>query len=331
MEPTRTITFDQVESLYERARFLYAEKKAALAPYWPEIQETWTKLLASEDGIFRFNYKSKADSLSSSICIAQYCDRTWMIQHAVGVHDPGGVLGNLLDVCQWAVDNPRCDHVRFLYRPTNKWPNLIFGQLMPKLREGSYEHHVYHYYTGNLTQAIPLNSRAGLSIEYLEPAEYKNFEFAAEKHHSSLLIDSKGLRASDISMQYASRKYALVGLTRQREILVARQDGQIIGYSAMDCSSLGINLSFLLNAFTPTMFTEDPVAEQNLVAGSVNHYLAKGRRFVVGLSESDNQISFTNAGLNTTKQYAEMIIATEGNFARAVEHFRDYYQGIGVR
>jgi hypothetical protein len=331
MEATQPLTFDQVESLYERAGFLYPEKKAALEPFWAEIRHTWRKLLNSPNGIFRFNYRTRGDRPSSSICTAQYCDRTWMIQHAVGVHDSGGVLGNLLDVCGWALENPRCDYVRFLYRPTNRWPSLIFGQLTPKLREGSFENHLYHYYTGTITEAVPLCPRPGLTIEYLEPAAYESFEFAAAKHHSSVLIDAKGLRAGSIPIGYASLKYEMAGLTRQREILVASQDGRVIGYSLMEYSSLGINLSFLLNAFTTTMFTKKPEAEQNLVAASMNHYRSKGRRFVVALTESEDQGPFRNAGLNTTKQYAEMIIATEGNFARAVEHFKNYYRGIGGR
>ncbi len=331
MEAAKTITFGQVESLYDRAGFLYPEKRAALSLQWSEIEDTWTKMLTSSNGIFRFKFRTKSEKLSSSICIVQYCDRTWMIQHAVGVHDSGGVLGNLLDVSQWAADYSQCDYVRFLYRPTNKWPSRIFGQLTPKLREGSFENHVYHYYTGTVTQTIPLISRAGFTIEYLEPTAYEIFELAAKQHHSALLIDAKGLRVSDISMAYASHKYALAGLTRQRDFLLAKQDGQIVGYSLLDYSSLGINLSLLLNAFTPVMFTDDPLAERNLVAASVNHYLDKGRHFVVALSESDRQLAFKDAGLSSTKQYAEMIISTESNFSRAVGHFREYYQGIGAR
>jgi hypothetical protein len=331
VEAQKNLTFEQVESLYARAGFLYPEKKAALSPHWSEVQDTWQKMLASEDGIFRFHFRSKSEVPSSSICIVQYCDRTWMIQHAVGVHDPSGVLGNLLEVSQWAADNPRCDYVRFLYRPTNKWPSLIFGQLTPKLRDGSYENHVYHYYTGTVTETIPLIPRSGFTIEYLEPRAYETFERSLKEHHSDLLIDAKGLRVSDISMAYASRKYALAGLTRQRDILLAKQDGRIVGYSLLDYSSLGINLSFLLNAFTPVMFSDDPLAERNLVAASTNHYVSKGRQFVVALSESDRQLPFNDAGLSTAKQYAEMIIATEGNFSRAIGHFREYYRGMGAR
>jgi hypothetical protein len=328
METTESITFEQVESLYERARFIYPEKKTALSPHWREIQDTWRKMLSSSNGIFRFYYRTRSGELSSSICIVQYCDRTWMIEHAVGVHDPGGVLGNLLEVSQWAADNNQCAYVRFLYRPTNRWPSRIFGQLMPKLRPGSYENHVYHYYTGTVSRRVPLIRRAGLTIDYLKPADYASFQLMLERHHSALLMDAKGLRCRDLPLAYASGKYALAGLTREREILLEKQEDRIIGYSLLEFSSLGINLSFLLNAFTPVVFAEDSVAEHNLVAASINHYLNKGRCFVVGLSESDHQAPFTNAGLSSMKQYAEMLISTEANFSGAVTHFRDYYRGI---
>jgi hypothetical protein len=325
MEGTKFITFERVEALYQRARFMYPEKKAALSPYWREIKDTWSKMLDSSNGIFHFTYRMKSGELSSSICIVQYCDGTWMIQHAVGVHDTGGVFGNLLDVCDWAANHCQCKYIRFLYRPSNPWPSRIFGQLMPKLRPCSYENRCNHYYAGTVSRPFTLIQRTGLIVDSLQPSDAPSFERTLAMHHSAVLMDAKGLRSPDISLAYTSRQYALAGLTRERMVLIAKQDNEIIGYSLLEFSSLGINLSFLLNAFTPVMFTTDSVAMYNLVAASINYYFARGRRFVVGLSPSDDRAPFAATGLESTKQYAEMVISTDSNFSRAVSHFRDYY------
>jgi len=143
MGSEKTTKLDRVQSPCETARLVSSEEKAALAPFWEEIRDTWAKLVHAPESIVLFAHKTNAVGPSSSTCMARYCDRTWMIHQNVGEHDPGGILENILEVSRWAAENPQCDYVRFLYRAANQWPSLILGQLTAKLREGSHESHVF--------------------------------------------------------------------------------------------------------------------------------------------------------------------------------------------
>lgn len=322
------ITFDQVMSLYNNSGFLYGEKSALLKPYWDEIRYTWEKLLKANGGdLFQFHYKEKDGSPSSSICRVYCHDRTWLIQHATSLKDSSGLLENMVKATDWGVKSPICDYVRILYRPNNPWPQRVFGTLTSQLREDSWECHTYDYYYGYFDHADPLVERTGLSIEYLRQSEFSDFESLLSSHHSNLFIAAKCLRAKEIGMIETSRKYAEKGLYRERSILVARQNGQIVGYSLLDFSSIGINLSLLLNAFSTKMFVTDPVAEQNLITSSVGHYLNQGRNFVVALCEDADQSIFSSLGLNTTKQYTELTFAFEENVSALIQHLMDYYNG----
>jgi hypothetical protein len=319
------MTFEQVVALYEDAGFMYSQKKALLEPYWEEISATWEKLLNAENGIFRFFHKKKNGILSSSVCSTRYCNRTWLIQHAASSKDPSGLLENMLEATHWASDNPFCEYARILYRPTNRWPRRILGTLTSCLKKDSWENHVYDYYTGSFESDMAFRDRRGLAIEYLESPNYQKLEAQLSEHHSPLMIGSKGLRAGEISILETTNDYSEEGLIRERTILVARQYDQIVGYSLLELSSIGINLSLLLNSFTPTMLIPDPIAEENLIVASINHYLSRGRRFAVALCENGSQSIFGNLGMKTTKQYAELTIACEGNLAATIDHLRECY------
>ncbi|MFC1836256.1 hypothetical protein ACFL2Q_16310, partial [Thermodesulfobacteriota bacterium] len=328
---TANMTFHDVFRLYENAGFIYPEKKQALKPYLAEIEVTWNRLLSCSNDVFHYECSAKNGSQSSSICMAQYADRTWLVQHAVGVHDPRGVLGNLVGIAQWVDSHPCCDFVRFLYRPTNKWPKFIFGSLMRKLPEECYEYQVYDYHTGTFAPGILLPTVNGAKIDYLSYHDFAEFERLLQGHHSDLDLDSKSLRESEMRLPATADKYAAAGLIRERDVLVATEGSEIVGYSLLDYSSLGINYSFLFNAFTVKMLRDDPALERDLVAASVNHYLARGRSTVVALSGGGNESSFERNGLKRRKQYAELTIAKAGCFSVTVDHFGDYYRRVGGR
>lgn len=291
----------------------------------PDVADTWEKLLSSSNGVFRYLWNARGSRQSSSLCAAQYCDGTWMLQHAVGDHDPTGVLRNLVDMAVWATTYPQCRFVRFLYRPTNRWPKLIFGGLMDKLDERSYETHLYSYHTGEFQEQIKPDSVSGTRVEYLRQDEYEAFERRLNDVHSPLMIDSKGLRSHEIDLENTSARYASLGLTRKRDVIVARSGGRIIGYSILDFSSPGINFSFLFNAFLATMFEEDLAAARILAAASINHYLRHGRSYVFALAAPGMEDACESMGMTCRKQYAELTVSCDNTLGPAVSHFREYY------
>ncbi|MFC1836274.1 hypothetical protein ACFL2Q_16400 [Thermodesulfobacteriota bacterium] len=139
-----------------------------------------------------------------------------------------------------------------------------------------------------------------------------------------------GIRCN-ISTHHAANKYAAAGLIRERHVLAATRGSEIVGYSLLDYSSLGINYSFLFNAFTLQMYREDPAIERDLAAASVNHYLARGRSTVVALSAGGNEESFEQNGLELRKKYAELTIARAGCFSVNVDHFSNFYNRVGEK
>ncbi|MFH1116444.1 MAG: hypothetical protein V1792_21225 [Pseudomonadota bacterium] len=323
------VTFGEVLHLYEAAGFLYDAKKRRLAPYLIEIRDTWNKLLTCPNDVFHYLHTARNSAQSSSLCIAQYWERTWMLQHAVSLHDPRGILRNLMGAALWADQNPCCDYVRFLYRPENRWPRRFFGSLMTKLPHDSYETRLYGYYVGRPACRCEGGPEEGVSVDYLSQDTAPELHACLVGRCTDLYMDSKGLRPDRVLSGSVGEAYSSAGLVRNRSVLVARRGGDIVGYSLLDYASLGINLSFLFNAFLLSMTAQDEAAESKLVEASINHYVERGRSMVVGLTENGTETVFNKAGLQKQKEYCELTIKTEHNLLQSLDCIRDYYASIG--
>ena len=325
MYQNQKLTFGDVVELYTKSRFIYEQKRELLAPYWDEISATWKNLLKSGLDLFQMHYQSKDGAPSSSICRILFCDQTWMVQHAVSLKDPAGLLTNMLNAVDWAASSQICDYVRILYRPNNPWPRNVFGTIAPSLIGNSSEYHVFDYYTGKFKEPVSSITDKGLTVEYLQENDFMSFSDGLRHGHSDLFVRSKGLNAPDLGMQKTATRFAQSGLERGRSILIAKRDGRIVGYSLLEYASLGINLSLLLNAFSIRMFADDVLAEQNLLAFSINHYIQKGRDLVVGLSENSNRSVYAGFGLQSAKQYEELTFSAGPNLALVIQHLKECY------
>lgn len=325
MHEMRRLSFEEVVELYTKSRFIYEQKRELLAPYWDEISSTWGKLLTADQKLFQMHYQLRDGLPSSSICRVLFCDQTWMVQHAVSLKDPSGLLTNMLNAVDWAASSKNCDHVRILYRPNNPWPRNVFGTIAPTLLENSSEYHVYDYYNGKFGKPVPLIMDQSLTVEYLQTGDFLSFSKNLSHIHSGLFVRSRGIHGPEFGMKNTARKYAHSGLERDRSILIARRGSTLLGYSLLEYSSLGINFSLLLNAFSIKMFVNDEVAEQNLIASSMNHYIQRGRNFVVALCEDSNRHLFATFGLHSAKQYEELIFSTGPNLALVIHHLKECY------
>jgi hypothetical protein len=174
---------------------------------------------------------------------------------------------------------------------------------MSLLEPETFDHHVYGYYTGEFRERVEIDS---------DP---------------EIVVESKGLTRDGLRLDSARTKFAEAGLSRDRDILVARGRGRVLGYSILDYTSLGASLSFFFNAFYLSMFEDHDAAERMLAAASINHYLDKGRPFAVGLSSVGNDAVLESVGLRRHKEYAEMTMSKPAA-ATTMDHFKAYYSRV---
>lgn len=302
------MNFERIFDFYKKINFIYPSKEEAMSPYFSEISDVWEKLLKTDSDVFVFFHKLKDGKLTSSVCAAQYTDNSWLIQHATGDHDSRGVHENLVSLVNWMIENPSCNHIRFLYRPDNVWPKRIFGSFMKNLSPELFEYSEKGYFIGAFDRKMPG------SIDYVVVSPFgqedaESFKKEIEKKHSTILLESKGLKNPLGGIFETSGKYESAGLWRKRDILLAKKKEKLLGYSLLDYSPLGINFSFFFNAFTVQMFEEDNLARRCLAQESINYYVEKGRPFTVCLSESQGEKTLLDLGMHKKKEYAEFLLS----------------------
>ncbi len=322
--PGNSLSFEDVFNFYKKINFIYPSKEQAMSPFFPEIQDTWRKLLRTENDVFVFFHNLKEGKLISSISAAQYSDYSWLIQHATGDSDPKGVHDNIVSLIKWTIENPYCDYILFLYRPDNPWPNRIFGSLMDKISSDVFEYREKGYYIGSFVKKIKRND--AIIVTPLEKEDLKDYISLIEKTHRPVFIGSKGLKNPFDSILETSKKYNSAGIRRDRHLLLARSNDRILGYSLIDHSQIGINFSFFFNSFSVQMFEENNSARKALIHESINYYVARGRNFAVCLAGPEDEKILSSTGMQKKKIYAELIFSKIMNWYDPIlQHFNAFY------
>ncbi len=325
------MTFERILEFYKKINFIYPSKEEAMSPYFSEISDVWEKLLRIDDDVFVFFHKLKDEKLTSSVCAAQYTDKSWLIQHATGDHDTRGVHENLVSLVNWMIENPSCDNIRFLYRPDNVWPKRIFGSFMETLSPDLFEYSEKGYFIGEFKNPL-LRTIDDLVINPVRDEDKESFKKEIEKKHGMIFLESKGLMNPEEGIIETSRKYESAGLWRKRDILLAKKKGRMMGYSLLDYSPLGINFSFFFNAFTMKMFENDDSARRGLAQESINYYVKKGRQFTVCLAEPQDERTLLDLGMHKKKEYAEFLLSKrEDGFHILLKHFNNFYKPVRLQ
>jgi hypothetical protein len=129
-----------------------------------------------------------------------------------------------------------------------------------------------------------------------------------------------------------SERFRDCGLQRERRLFTAERDGQPIMTALADTSSLGVNFSYLLNAFRIVELQGDLTAEvrreafHRLLRALCAYYRAMGRDFLVGLGLPGQRAVFLELGYEPLKQYLCLAGSVRLDGEAAQRHLDGYYR-----
>lgn len=122
-------------------------------------------------------------------------------------------------------------------------------------------------------------------------------------------------------LQAIGLRFAAIGLTRRREILVAERGSRITGFALLEVSSLGMNFSELTNAFTIHMIESDSEGCLGLAQMARQRYGQLGREYCVALDEGACIEGLESGGFVRMKVY-ECWTFHRCYIEQLAEHFR---------
>ena len=113
------------------------------------------------------------------------------------------------------------------------------------------------------------------------------------------------------------------GLKRERSCLAAKQGGRLIAFALLENSSLGINLSGLLNTFS--VYTVHPEGEtardarRRLIDAVLTCYRSWGTHVAICLTDQEDVRDYIDAGFRKEKEYVCLTWSR-----RMIKNYYDY-------
>jgi hypothetical protein len=305
VEVTRDVEFGELWQFFKDTGFLYPAKIATLEPVLPEIERTVTALLAANGNLMHTIVMRENGMLQGHVCALTTHSRTWSSQHlAVRPLSSRRVnaSGRLNSALASYVDlMPDAEWQRMCFRPSNPFPSRVFGGFARAIADPhSSDLRQFHYLVSPTAPAPALP----VTVRQPHDSELSSIDAWYLSRGRSVEWKANDLSGPDKCLQEIGRRYAAIGLTRRREILVAERRGRIAGFALLDISSLGMNFSELTNAFTVHMIDDDPESCLALVRKARERYRELGRSHCVALDEGDSLSVFEAAGFTETKVYA---------------------------
>lgn len=240
----------QLFGMYEQAGFLYAEKKAALAPLMPRVIDNW-----------RMAYKSGELLKSVGCCMGSKSGawasvgawrtnhNTWNYQHLAS---SGGLIAArtmLLAITNHRVtDFPEDFANQSWYRPSNRFAQGLFGAVQDVLGVNVAAVNRFAF-CGLPRWHSNGGSFAGLRIERVRAIDRCQVYDFAQSSIGRVWANSEELDHEDFELNAIDQLYASVGLRRYRRLWIARRErsDDIVGLAIAYRGPIGFNFSFLEN------------------------------------------------------------------------------------
>jgi hypothetical protein len=251
------LDMDALWELFFEAGFIYPKKYKSIHSYREEFKETYREIYREGSEIAKHFTYEKDGRIYGHLSMIQAYERAWLIHHHAartmknkrpGSHVLKQITLFIHGICQYP--SAKMDYVMCYFRPDNEFPNLVFGDFARSLNTQEIcSLDLFSYLTYEPTHPCRQLSD-DWQMKEISAADIRELEHFYHHHSRGLLLNilNAGSAPPDgDSLEIVSerhgflRKWQIYSLTRGKKlsaVLIANQ------------SSLGINLSELLNSIT---------------------------------------------------------------------------------
>jgi hypothetical protein len=279
-----------VESIWdflEVSGFLYPEKRQLID--FDAAKSTIGKLTQCDSNVFKGLVVLRGSSIYAHISSVRIYDKVWMVQHLASrpykKEKTSHALMLNLALLEYFERSSDVEWIQATYRHENKRVSRLYESLASQVTNPEL----------SVTQFLTCMRISGTTLEVQTPRHLEVGRLTT----SEVL----GLNRGRERFNGLSEEYAKLGLERRQEFIGVFHAGRLVGYSVLEISSPGLNLSELTNAFRVSMLENDPKALSFLIRMSVDHYRHIGQRQVVALVEDQLVQSFKSLGFDAFKRY----------------------------
>ena len=310
---------DGLWQLFERSGFIYPSKMAYIRKIRPEIDETWRKLLSDDVPFYKqLVFREGEEELGTASAVQVY-EHTWLLQHLAASSHPVKLIPKyvMLGLAQFLMENREIKYLVTYFRKENSFPRKMYSGFLERYPlEEQLRFSRHSFLTLDLEQEASLRGNhrpsavrpaSRMVVEHATDADKEVIENYFQKYLHPLLVRSRSLSRDVLHLPETGAMFRAKGLKRERSCLVAKQGGRLIAFALLENSSLGVNLSGLLNTFS--VYTVHPGGEsardarRSLLDATLGCYRSWGTRVAICLTDENDLSDYIDAGFRKEKEY----------------------------
>jgi hypothetical protein len=297
--------------LYESG-FLYEEKRKFLAPVESEVNDTFKKLLKPGNRCYKEIILKEGDKCYGTVSGVLAYEHTWTIQHLATIKHPRKFISKdiVLAIADFCSKHPDVGYQIMYWRPNNSWASKSFGKFARKVANKPELSHLVRYdylLKSLLDDSMESTLTEDIEIKPLTKNERPLIESYFVARGELVILKAFSLLRDKIDLDHIQEMYRQEGLKRNRHIYIAKSGEIFLGFVIIECSSLGLNLSGLLNCFrvytTPECGEREDDVKRRLIQKATQYYKERGRPFAICLAANENLEVYESLGFKKKKEY----------------------------
>ena len=277
------VSVDRVWHFLEESGFIYPQKRQTIN--FDAAKSTLEKL-RTENEVFKGLVVTRGSTIYAHLSAVKVYDNVWMVQHMASRpykrEKVSHALMLNLALLEYFEQNSDIKWIRATYRHENKRVSRLYESMAAQVANPEL----------SITKYLNCMRLANLPPEVSNPECQVRWE-----------PDGIPTLDGDTCSNELSRAYAKIGLERRQGHLGVYRSDRLVGYSVLDISPPGLNLSELTNAFRVSMLGTDVAALSMLIQGSANYYRSLGHQHVTALVEDDLVPNLEALGFDQFKRY----------------------------
>jgi hypothetical protein len=216
---------------------------------------------------------------------------------------PGAASGAQLSMgtVEHLMQSVEYDYFRIWFFAEASFPRRIFGSFARRVADAdqSLLRYFAHFH-------VPVDRRFGAQATGLEASAATDDELLIVErffvaHERPIALRAEDLTARGLRLDTVDAAYRREGLQRRREIIVARRDSEVLGFSLAELSSPGLNLSEAMSSFRLFVLPAgEPIraeVHRALLDATLAFYAADGRPVGRCLIDPREQQDFEALGI----------------------------------
>ncbi|MFQ5647191.1 MAG: hypothetical protein ACE5GM_09695 [bacterium] len=312
LKDAREENLESIWDLFYQSGFIYKEKQKFLADIATEVNDTFKKLLDLDNKLYKKLILKEGETCYGTVSGVLAYEHTWIIQHLAAVRYNNKCISKdfVLASADFCSKHPDTDYQVMYWRPDNSWADKIFGKFARLAADKSDLSNLklYHYlFKSPLDNCRKEELPEGVTIEPLTEDDYPLIESYFIARGEFVELQANDLLRDTIDLPNLREKYKKKGLRRERQIYIAKSGQIFLGFVLIEDSSLGINLSGLLNCFKVFTTAECKEIEveikKALIQEATLYYRQRGRHFAICLATDEGLEAYESAGFKKKKEY----------------------------